>query len=47
MRRLDISPRIYMADSDFHAVSNGGQLCNEEGEIGSKEFCQIMLKEIR
>jgi hypothetical protein len=43
----DIKPRIYMADSDFDAITNNGAICNSLGNVGPKEFCEIMTKEIR
>ncbi len=43
----EITPRIYMAESDFDAITNNGVLCNAEGNIGSDEFCEIMTAEIR
>ncbi len=43
----EISPRIYMAESDFDAITNNGLLCDADGNIGSDEFCTIMKTEIR
>ena len=36
-----------MADSDFDAITNNGSICNSQGNVGPKEFCEIMTKEIR
>ena len=43
----EIEPRIYMADSDFDAITNNRSICNAQGNVGPKEFCEIMTKEIR
>jgi hypothetical protein len=43
----DITPNIYMADSDFDAITNNRAICNSDGNVGPKEFCEIMTKEIR
>ena len=43
----EINPRIYMAESDFDAITDNGKLCNADGNIGSDEFCEIMTTEIR
>ena len=43
----EITPRIYMADSDFDAITNNGEICDADGNVGVEEFVQIMHKEIR
>ncbi len=43
----EITPRIYMADSDFDALTNNGEICDAEGNVGVEQFVQIMQKEIR
>jgi hypothetical protein len=43
----EITPHIYMADSDFDAITNNRAICNADGNVGPKEFCEIMTKEIR
>jgi hypothetical protein len=43
----EITPHIYMADSDFDAITNNRAICNSDGNVGPKEFCEIMTKEIR
>jgi hypothetical protein len=36
-----------MADSDFDSITNNGEICDAEGNVGVNEFVRIMLKEIR
>ncbi len=43
----EITPRIYMAESDFDSITDNRLLCNADGNIGSKEFCLIMTTEIK
>jgi hypothetical protein len=43
----EIKPQIYMADSDFDSITNNRAICDSDGNVGPKEFCEIMTKEIR
>ena len=36
-----------MADSDFDAITMNRKLCDANGNIGSGEFCNIMMQQIR
>ena len=43
----DFSPRIFVSDSDFIAMTRDGQLCNPAGRLGPAEFERMMREQIR
>jgi hypothetical protein len=40
----DFTPRIFLSDSDFIAMTKNGALCNAKGQLGPKEF-EILMRE--
>ena len=42
----DFSPRIFISDSDFIAITNNGALCNINGHLGALEFENVMREQI-
>ena len=44
--RQDFSPRIFISDSDFIAMTNNGALCNSRGQLGPAEFERVMREQM-
>ena len=42
--RQEFWPRMHVAPSDFMALTRGGELCDERGQLGLAEFEQAMRK---
>jgi hypothetical protein len=42
----DFQPRIHVAPSDYMALTRGGKLCDDRGQLGLKEFEQAMRGQI-
>mmetsp|Transcript_39664 Transcript_39664/g.105647 ORF Transcript_39664/g.105647 Transcript_39664/m.105647 type:complete len:93 (+) Transcript_39664:1600-1878(+) len=47
MKKLDFTPRIFVSDSDFVAMTRDGALCNTNGRIGMEQFEKIMREQLR
>ena len=48
MARLqDFTPRIHVTASDFASFTQNGALCDEEGQLGPREFEHVMRYHIR
>ncbi len=43
----DFSPRIFVSDSDFIAMTRDGKLCNESGRLGPFEFERVLREQLR
>ncbi len=43
----DFWPRIYMAPSDFVALTHGGALCDGKDRLGATEFEVAMREQLR
>ena len=43
----DMTPPIFVSDSDFIAITKDSTLCNEQGHLGPKEFENVMREQIR
>ena len=40
------TPRIFVSDSDFVAITKNGTLCNKQGHLGPKEFENVMREQV-
>ena len=43
----NFSPRIFVSDSDFVAITKNGALCNAKGHLGPREFENVMREQVR
>mmetsp|Transcript_16679 Transcript_16679/g.55540 ORF Transcript_16679/g.55540 Transcript_16679/m.55540 type:complete len:677 (-) Transcript_16679:706-2736(-) len=47
LKRLPTSSPIHLQDDDFDLLTEGGKLCNSQGEFSSEQFQEMMREEIR
>ena len=44
--RQDFHPRIYLTDSDFASITLDGKLCDAKGQLGLREFEDVMRRQM-
>ena len=42
----DFHPRIHMTDSDFASITLDGKLCDAKGQLGPREFEEVMRRQV-
>ena len=45
--RQDLTPRIFVSDSDFIAMTKNGTLCNKRRHLGPREFENVLRDQLR
>jgi hypothetical protein len=40
-------PKLHMTDADFQSITRNGELCDEEGGLGTHEFELVMREQVR
>eukprot|EP00292_Cryptomonas_paramecium_P000167 CAMPEP_0113678112 /NCGR_PEP_ID=MMETSP0038_2-20120614/9720_1 /TAXON_ID=2898 /ORGANISM="Cryptomonas paramecium" /LENGTH=379 /DNA_ID=CAMNT_0000595621 /DNA_START=655 /DNA_END=1791 /DNA_ORIENTATION=- /assembly_acc=CAM_ASM_000170 len=47
IKKLDFDPKIHLTDLDFMSLTDNLKLCDEDGQLGLKEFEVVMRRQMR
>jgi len=47
LQKLNFRPRIELTLDDFEALTDGGELCNDKGELGSTQFEEMIRRQLQ
>jgi hypothetical protein len=46
MKKLPFQPKLHMTDADFLSITRNGELCDEDGGLGAREFELVMREQV-
>ncbi len=46
IRPQPFQPKLHMTDADFLSITRNGELCDEDGGLGTREFELVMREQV-